>query len=122
MLGGREHRGVGWFALCNISCGGAIFARVSRGLNLVMPSETSTDCADQTLEELRRELTEAHRREAATAEVLKVISRSPTDLQPVLDGILQSAIEPCEVHQAFSTSTTSTPPTTIGSTRCEEAT
>ena len=61
--------------------------------------ETSTVCADQTLEELRRELTEAHRREAATAEVLKVISRSPTHLQPVFDGILQSAIEPCEAHQ-----------------------
>jgi len=66
-----------------------------------MPPETSTVCADQTLQELRRELTEAHRREAATAEVLKVISRSPTHLQPVFDGILQSAIELSEAHQGL---------------------
>jgi len=30
------------------------FCRVSRALDLVVPSETSTVCADQTLEELRR--------------------------------------------------------------------
>jgi GAF domain-containing protein len=50
------------------------------------------------VEELRRELSQALRREAATAEVLKVISCSPNDLQPVFDGILQSAIELCDAH------------------------
>ena len=53
-----------------------------------MQSDVSTAGADQdrgrTVEELERELAEAHRREAATAEVLRVIGSSPTDVQPCL--------------------------------------
>src|SRR5215510_14027953 len=63
-----------------------------------MSLEASAIGGDQSVEELKRELAEAHRREAATAEILKVISCSPTDLQPVFDGILKSAIELCEAH------------------------
>src|SRR5215470_12320823 len=54
--------------------------------------------AERRIQELTKELAEAHRREAATAEILKVISCSPTDLQPVFDGILKSAIELSEAH------------------------
>jgi GAF domain-containing protein len=43
------------------------------------------------VETLRRERAEAHAREAATAEVLGVISRSPADLQTVLDAIVERA-------------------------------
>src|SRR5437899_4565446 len=65
-----------------------------------MPSEVSTAGADQDrgriVEELKRELAEAHRREAATAEVLRVISSSPTDVQPVFDTIVRSAVRLCD--------------------------
>ena len=65
-----------------------------------MPSEMSTACADQnrgrTVEELERELNETHRREAATAEVLRIIGRSPTDAQPVFDTIAASATRLCD--------------------------
>jgi signal transduction histidine kinase len=77
-------------------------------LCLVMPSETSTASADQSVEELRRELAEAqaerddaHRREAATAEVLRVISKCTTDVQPVFDAIVMSSKLLLGAHSAL---------------------
>ena len=47
---------------------------------------------------LTRELAEAREREAATSEVLKVISSSPGDLKPIFDAILENATRICEAH------------------------
>ncbi len=48
------------------------------------------------LEARNGELTEALGRQTATSEILGVISRSPTDVQPVFDSIVRSARLLCE--------------------------
>lgn len=55
---------------------------------------------DRDVSALLRELDLAHAREAATGRILRVIARSPADLQSVLDAIAESAVRLCEASDA----------------------
>jgi len=48
------------------------------------------------LEDSNRDLTEALEQQTATSEILRVISSSPTDVQPVYEAIVQSGVRLCE--------------------------
>jgi transcriptional regulator with GAF, ATPase, and Fis domain len=51
---------------------------------------------EQQLEKYRRELTEAREQQTATSEVLRVISSSPGELEPVFQTMLGNAVRICQ--------------------------
>ena len=65
-------------------------ARVSRAAKPKVESPGQTE-----VEQLALELQEARERQAATAEILSLISDSPTGIQPVFDRIVKNAARLC---------------------------
>jgi two-component system, NtrC family, sensor kinase len=62
---------------------------------------TSSKNGDRTVGDLEKRLAEAQEQQAATGEILRVISSSPTDIQPVLDAVAQNAARLCDANDAL---------------------
>src|SRR5271154_5284120 len=63
-------------------------------------SQTVDGSPDRQVEQ---RLTEALEQQAATSEILRVISQSPTDVQPVFAAIVRSAVRLCRADHSIAT-------------------
>ena len=58
--------------------------------------EQKVEARTRELADANRELTETLEQQTATSEILRVISQSPTDVQPVFDTIVRRAVRLCD--------------------------
>src|SRR5262245_3284718 len=72
-----------------LACGGRLGSRSEGG-----PAEAPHA-------ELQRALTEGVQQQTATSEILRVISSSPTDYQPVFETIVRNAAQLCQATSSL---------------------
>jgi hypothetical protein len=70
--------------------------RVGRGHESRVELESKLEARTRQLAEAREHLAEVMKHQAATAKVLRIISNSPTELQPVLDAVGEYAARLCD--------------------------
>ncbi len=73
----------------------ASYTDLQHALRQTQEQQTATA---EVLQTRTRELTEALEQQTATSEILRVISSSPTELQPVLEVVVKSAVRFCGAY------------------------
>jgi GAF domain-containing protein len=82
------------------STGTKAAARVGNGPNSLIELKKQLEARTRELAEAREHLAEALEQQAATSEILRVISSSPTELQRVLDAVGENAARLCDANNA----------------------
>src|SRR5215472_1803127 len=60
------------------------------------PAAIKRHRSSQSIDQLRRELDEAREQQAATTDVLRIVSASSDEVKPVIEAILTNAVRICE--------------------------
>src|SRR2546430_9061723 len=79
-----------------LSIGTKARTRVTRGPNALVELDRQLEVRTRQLAEARENFAEALEQQTAASEVLNVISQSPSELQPVLDKIVEIAAHLCQ--------------------------